>query len=138
MASAPIKRVNTRNPPRKIDILTMLAPTLILAVQRGLQLKMVAILGAWVALIQGQVLEKTADQMDPSLSLPARRRGKILARRYSQDSARSRRPSTSSTSQPSRSGMAQSKAKSLRMKDWHSIEPRIDRFSITCVTARIR
>lgn len=52
--------------------------------------------------------------------------------------ARNRRPITSNTSQPSRNGMAQSKAKSLRMKDSHSTDPRIDMFSSTWVTARIR
>ena len=50
---------------------------------------------------------------------------------YSGDRARNRRPITSSTSHPSRNGMAQSKAKSLRMKDSQSIEPRMERFSST-------
>src|SRR5476651_535752 len=52
-------------------------------------------------------------------------------RRYSGERARNRRPITSSTSHPSRNGMAQSKAKSLRMKDSQSIEPRMERFSST-------
>jgi hypothetical protein len=52
-------------------------------------------------------------------------------RRYAEGRARNRRPTTSSTSQPSRNVIAQSKAKSLRMKGSHSIEPRMDRVGIS-------
>ncbi len=58
-------------------------------------------------------------------SLPPRHNN---ARRYSEGRALNRRPITSSTSHPSRRGMAQSKAKSLRIIESHSTEPRMDRF----------
>ena len=63
--------------------------------------------------------------------IPTQSVGTIIQQRYYEGRARNRRPTTSSTSHPSRNEMAQSNAKSLRMKDSHSTEPRMDMFSST-------